>query len=130
MIEKIRKVFINDSIKELDSIHVDLVRERLGEISDCMIEKVFTTTHNIKGTAPMLGIKGVNQIVSPIEQVYAAIRSGNINCSNEIINNTIKLIPMIKAGLAISNQPHMMDSEDLNKSLQFFDSLIPKIAGA
>lgn len=130
MIEKIRKVFINDSIKELDSIHIELIRESLGEISDCMIEKVFIATHNIKGTAPMLGINGVYQIVSPIEQVYAAMRSGILSCSNEIVNNTVKLLPVIKAGLEINSQPHMMDSEDINKSLQFFDSLISKNAGA
>ncbi|TLX77140.1 hypothetical protein E9993_05505 [Labilibacter sediminis] len=129
MIEKIKKGFIDDSIKELESIEIDLGNERLGSVSDCVIEKIFTTTHNIKGTAPMLGIVGVQEIVEPIEQVYAALRKGDLTCSSEIVDNTIKLIPVIKSELNIS-QPHDIDSEDLNKSLKFFDSLISKDAGA
>jgi len=110
----------------INSVRVDLVHESLGDISDYTVGKVFITTHSIKGINSILGIKSVRRIASTIEHVDVAMCCKNLNCSN----NTIKLIPVIKAGLAINTQPYIIVSEDLNKSLQFFDSLISKNAEA
>jgi len=126
MIEKIKETFIKDSIKDLEIIE-NLVREKKGELEDCIIEKVFAITHNIKGTAPMLGIESVDHIVKPIELVYSGLRDGSIVSSIEIVTNTQKLIPVIKSGL-LQSQQHQIDINDVNESLRFFDSLITKNA--
>ncbi|WP_066630250.1 Hpt domain-containing protein [Labilibacter marinus] len=123
MINKIKEGFINDTLNDLNSIELDLGVDRLGDASDCIVEKVFTAVHKIKGTAPMLGINGMDKIAFSIERVYGAIRQGDLSFSNEILSNTIKLIPVLKSELGISQQ-FEFDSEDVSKSLRFFDSLI------
>ena len=62
MIEQIKEGFINETIHDLNSIELDLTTDKLGDVSDCLVEKVFTAVHKIKGTAPMLGINGVDGI--------------------------------------------------------------------
>ena len=126
MIEKIKETFIKDSVKDLEAIE-DLVSNVEGTLEECIIEKVFTTTHNIKGTAPMLGIEGLDYIVKPIELVFNGLRNGTIPVTQDIVSNTQKLIPVIKSEL-LSNHKHQVDSNDVDKSLRFFDSLITKNA--
>ncbi|MGQ1785600.1 MULTISPECIES: Hpt domain-containing protein [unclassified Saccharicrinis] len=123
MIEKIKEGFISDTLHDLDSIEMDLGAESLGNPLDCVAEKIFTAVHKIKGTAPMLGIYGLDDIAIPMERVYDAIKNGNLSLSNEIVSNTIKLIPALKAELG-NNQQRNLDSEDVSKSLRFFESLI------
>ncbi len=129
MIEKIKEGFINDSLEELNSIELDLLYDRSEIVEGCVIEKVFTAAHKIKGTAPMLGIEGIDHIAESIERVFAALRDGNLSLSDEIVANTKKLIPIMKSELKI-NQKNNIDSEDVVKSLRFFDSLISKNANA
>ncbi|MCW3806411.1 Hpt domain-containing protein [Plebeiibacterium marinum] len=126
MIEKIKETFIKDSIKDLEAIE-NLVKDVKGVLEDCVIEKVFATAHNIKGTAPMLGINSVDHMVKPIELVFSGLRSGSILSSKEIVSNTQKLIPVIKSELQ-SNQQHRVESNEVDESLRFFDSLITKNA--
>ncbi len=126
MIEKIKETFIKDSVKDLEIIE-NLVKEKKGELEDCIIEKVFAITHNIKGTAPMLGIESVDHIVKPMELVFSGLRDGSIASSSEIISNTQKLIPVIKSEL-LQTQQHQIDKNDVNDTLRFFDSLITKNA--
>ena len=47
MIEEIKKTFIKDSIKDLESIEDHIVQNPIGEASEIFIEKVFITAHNI-----------------------------------------------------------------------------------
>ncbi len=128
MINKIKEGFINETLNELESIEV-LGDKKNGEANVVFVEQVFSTAHKIKGTAPMLGIDGLDNIAFSLERVYAAIRKGNLSFTNEILSNTKKLIPVLKAELSI-NQQHNLDSEDVNNSLRFFDSLISKNASA
>ena len=123
MIDKIREGFIRQTLCELNSIEVDLGNDMLGDTSDCIIEKVFTAVHKIKGTAPMLGINGMDNIAHSMERVYGELRSGNLSFTNEIASNTNKLIPALKAELD-DKQKNKLDSEDVSKTLRFFDSLI------
>jgi len=123
MIEKIKEGFISETLDELNSLEVDLSTEVIANESDIVIEKVFTAVHKIKGTAPMLGIDGLNMIAHSMEQVYGALRDGNISLTHEIVFNTIKLIPALKAELSI-NSVNNLDSEDVSKSIRYFDSLI------
>ncbi len=123
MIDKIKERFIRQTLSELNSIEVDLGNDMLGDTSDCIIEKVFTAVHKIKGTAPMLGINGMDNIAHSMERVYGELRSGNLSFTNEIVSNTTKLIPTLKAELD-DKQKNKLDSEDVSKTLRFFDSLI------
>lgn len=127
MIKKIRETFINDSIKELESIENFLLEDHNGDIFDNIVEKVFSTTHNIKGTAPMLGIDSVDHIVKPMEIVFNDLRQGKLLVSPEIIFNTKKLIPVIKSEL-LEEATNRMNKDDVDRSLRFFDSLILKNA--
>lgn len=123
MINKIKEGFITETLSDLNSIEFDLGSDKLGDVSHCLVEKVFTAVHKIKGTAPMLGINGIGDITITLERIYAAIREGNLSLSNDILSNTVKLIPVLKAELGV-NQQFNFDSEDVSKSLRFFDSLI------
>ncbi len=127
MIEEIKNTFVNNSIEELKAIE-EFLSQNIDHIaSDCVIEKVFTTTHNIKGTAPMLGITNVDYIVKPLELVYSHLRNGKIAISKDIINNTQKLIPVIMTELTESDK-NIVDSKDVKESIRFFDSLISENA--
>ncbi len=126
MIEKIKETFIQDSIKDLEMIE-NLVKDTNSVLDDCIVDKVFAITHNIKGTAPMLGIECLDLLVKPLEIVYSGLRDGSISISEEIVSNTQKLIPVIKSGL-LQSQQHQINLNNVNESLRFFDSLITKNA--
>ncbi|GAF01828.1 Hpt domain-containing protein [Saccharicrinis fermentans] len=123
MIEKIKKGFINDTLNDLKTIENDLNADMANNAPEGVVEKVFMTVHKIKGTAPMVGIEGLDDIAVKMERVYNAIRNGNLSLSEEIVSNTMKLIPALKAELS-NIQQNNLDSEDVNKSLRFFESLI------
>jgi len=123
MIEKIKKGFINDTLNDLNAIENDLNANTVSNAPDGVVEKVFMAVHKIKGTAPMVGIEGLDDIAVKMERVYNAIRNGNLSLSEEIVSNTMMLIPALKAELS-DVQQNNLDSEDVNKSLRFFESLI------
>ncbi len=127
MMEEIKKSFIKASIKDLEQIECSLDFCDGVNVDQHLIEKVFTTTHNIKGTAPMFGIDNLDHIVKPMELVYGELRNGKLVYSEDIVINTKTLIPVIKSELC-TNQQHTIDSKDVNQSLRFFDSLIAKNA--
>ncbi len=123
MIEKIRKKFIADTLQSLYAIEACLRKDEDGSDTKVLIEDIFMVLHQIKGTAPMLNIYNIAEMVSPVERVYSALREGNFSFSQEIKSNTIHLVMAIIAKLAV-NQQDNLNSEDKRNTQCFFESLV------
>ncbi len=126
MIEKIRKSFVEDTLKELEEIEESL-DNTAGELNQEMVENVFSMAHKIKGTAPMVGIHELDVMVFSVEKVFNELRKGHISCPSELGTHTQHLISMIKSKLQESQQQNL-NKEDVNLTLRFFDSLISEKA--
>ncbi len=127
MIEEIKNTFVDASIEELRAIERFLSQNKDSIEPKGIIEKIFATAHNIKGTAPMLGITNVTHFVKPMEKVYAEIRSGNLAFSEQILQNTKKLLPEIMCALSESENDKI-NSKEVSDAIRFFDSLISENA--
>ncbi|SMO57974.1 Hpt domain-containing protein [Saccharicrinis carchari] len=123
MIQVIKEKFIADTLQSLCEIEKCLSNYSEGCKTEDLVEDVFMVLHQIKGTAPMLGIKGLSEIVYPAERVYIALRQRELSFSHEIKLNTIQLITAIKAILAV-NQEDNLDSKSTPCSFNFFESLV------
>lgn len=123
MIVKIREKFIADTLQSLHAIEACLRKDVDGSDTDYLITKIFTVLHQIRGTAPMLDINGIAQMLTPVERVYAALSEGKFSFSPEIKSNTIHLVMDIIAEWAV-NQQDNLDSEGKRNTLCFFESLV------
>ncbi len=123
MMERIREKFIADTLQSLYAIEASLRKDVDASDTKILIEDIFTVLHQIKGTAPMLNIHGIAQMVTPVERVFLTLREGKISFSQEIKSNTIHLVMAIIAELAV-NQQDNLDSEDKRNTLCFFESMV------
>ncbi len=123
MIEKLREIFITETEENLNDLEKEITHTPFQNISKDIAGKMFSTAHNIKGTAPMVGIHHLTEIVIPLEKVFNALKDNQLTLSEDIIENTIKVIPIIKAGLNVCNENYEHQSET-KKIVDFFESLI------
>ncbi len=126
MIEKIRKSFVEDTLKELEEIEKSLDNTK-GELNQEVVENVFSMAHKIKGTAPMVGIHELDVMVFSVEKVFNELRKGYRSCPSGLGTHTQHLISAIKSKLQESQQQNL-NIEDVNLMLRFFDSLISEKA--
>ncbi len=123
MIERLREIFINETEESLNGIQLEISNSSFQNINKDIACKVFSTAHNIKGTAPMVGINHITEIVVPIERVFSAVKDNQLTLSEEIIKNTVKVIPIIKAGLTDCSG-EIKNQSETKKIIDFFESLI------
>ncbi len=127
MIEEIKNTFVNATIEELKAIERFLNQNEDSIAPKGIIDKIFATAHNIKGTAPMLGITNISHIVKPLEKVYAELRCGNLGMTDQIFQHTQKMLPIIMCALSESENDKI-NSKEVSDTIRFFDSIISENA--
>ncbi len=78
--EDLLKVFVEEATEHLSTIENDfLALEKAGDAMDrALVNKVFRTTHSIKGGAGFIGLGNIKDLSHKMETVLDRIRNGNL----------------------------------------------------
>ncbi len=96
MLTEIKKQFFNDTLKELEGIN-GLLSEQQVPIDEYAVlaEKIFTITHQISGTGPMLGFDSTSVLSRKLEKTYYHVRSGEKEITPQLLWQTKRAIESI-----------------------------------
>ncbi|MDI9539522.1 Hpt domain-containing protein [Xiashengella succiniciproducens] len=99
MLAEVKKQFYINTLKELDGINGKLSRDEIpSEEQSAIADKIFTISHQISGTGPMLGFNNASQLSKKLELTYNEIRNGKRELTPQILWQTRRTIDaMIKA---------------------------------
>ncbi len=96
MLENIKKQFYNNTIKELLFINAKLSEESIHpNESISLVNSVFSITHQISGTGPMLGFMNTSKISKKVEKTFYEIRAGEKELTAPIIMQTRRALESI-----------------------------------
>lgn len=96
MLDIIKKQFYNDTLKELLLINAKLSEESiLPDDSKSLVNSIFSITHQISGTGPMLGFNNTSKISRKIEKTFYEIKSGEKEITAPIIMQTRRALESI-----------------------------------
>ncbi len=96
MLAEIKKQFYNDTLKELEGIN-GLLSEKPVPIDEHAViaEKIFTITHQISGTGPMLGFDSTSVLSRKLEKTFYHVRSGEKEITPQLLWQTKRAIESI-----------------------------------
>lgn len=96
MLAEIKKQFFNDTLKELEGINGLLSGQQVPiDEHSLLAEKIFTITHQISGTGPMLGFDSTSVLSRKLEKTYYHIRSGEKEITPQLLWQTKRAIESI-----------------------------------
>ncbi len=97
MLQEIKKQFFEQTLHELTSINELLDKDKFEEKEmSVLIDRIFNITHQICGTAPMLGYETMPVLSRKLERVFYQIRTEKTEITNQFIQQTKRnLIVMI-----------------------------------
>lgn len=97
MLQEIKKQFFEQTLHELTSINELLDKDKFEEKEmSVLIDRIFNVTHQICGTAPMLGYEAMPVLSRKLERVFYQIRTEKTEITNQFIQQTKRnLIVMI-----------------------------------
>ncbi|HLW06505.1 MAG TPA: Hpt domain-containing protein [Marinilabiliaceae bacterium] len=97
MLQEIKKQFFEQTLHELTSISELLDKDKFEEKEmSVLIDRIFNITHQICGTAPMLGYEAMPVLSRKLERVFYQMRTEKTEITNQFIQQTKRnLIVMI-----------------------------------
>lgn len=97
MLQEIKKQFFEQTLHELTSINELLDKDKFEEKEmSVLIDRIFNITHQICGTAPMLGYEAMPVLSRKLERVFYQMRTEKTEITNQFIQQTKRnLIVMI-----------------------------------
>jgi two-component system, chemotaxis family, sensor kinase CheA len=123
MIEKIRDLFIEEATLQLSTIESLLESHTKGILKDDLVEKVFFAMHSIKGAGPMVGFTSLPFVTAPVEKVFARIRKGEINISDELVVKTNSVVRLVIDALKSNSDNHIAEGDDKEELINYFKNL-------
>ncbi|GAO31779.1 Hpt domain-containing protein [Geofilum rubicundum] len=104
MLAEIKKQFYNDTLRELEGINGKLSAEELPVNEHAVIaEKIFTISHQISGTGPMLGFNSSSVLSRKLEKTFYHIRSGEREITPQLLWQTKRAIEAIIKAISEEN---------------------------
>lgn len=104
MLAEIKKQFYNDTLRELEGINAKLAVEDFPENEHAVIaEKIFTISHQISGTGPMLGFNSSSVLSRKLEKTFYHIRSGEREITPQLLWQTKRAIEAIIKAISEEN---------------------------
>jgi len=97
MLQEIKKQFFEQTLQELTSINKLLEKDKFEENEwSILIDRIFNVTHQICGTAPMLGYEVMPVLSRKLERVFYQMRTEKTEVTNQFIQQTRRnLVVMI-----------------------------------
>lgn len=89
MLQEIKEQFRKQTVQELNSINELLNKEMLNdEELAILVDRIFNITHQISGTAPMLGYETMPNLSRKIEKAFYQIRAEKTVMSTQFLQQT------------------------------------------
>lgn len=124
MIEQIRNLFIQEVTRQIDTIEKELNSTVIVEFDKNLVEKVFHTMHNIKGSGPMVGFHFLPIVAMPAEKTFDRIRKGELPFSPEVKDKTNDLLKLMREILANNCDKSLSEGENQTELVNFFKQLV------
>ena len=104
MLTEIKKQFYNDTLKELESISGQLSEAQLPiDAHPVIAEKIFSISHQISGTGPMLGFDSTSILSRKLEKTYYQVRSGEKEITPQLLWQTRRAIEALIRAIGEEN---------------------------
>ncbi len=88
--------FLEESSEHLDHLNVDLLRLEDNPRDEELINEIFRTVHTLKGGASFVGMDNIKRISHKMEEVFGAVRSGNLQITPTIIDTMLEGMEILK----------------------------------
>jgi chemotaxis protein histidine kinase CheA len=96
MLAEIKKQFYHDTLKELEGINRQLSEIPLPiDLQPVIAEKIFSISHQISGTGPMLGFDSTSILSRKLEKTYYQVRLGAKEITPQLLWQTKRAIEAI-----------------------------------
>ncbi|MGQ1945614.1 Hpt domain-containing protein [Geofilum sp. OHC36d9] len=92
MLEDLKRKFFDQILSELENLAVILEKEPDGDKLDDTVERIFTISHQISGTAPMLGYEVMPKLSRKVERAFYEVRTNNRDISSQFLQQTRRTI--------------------------------------
>jgi len=92
MFEDIKKKFFTQTLSELENLVVILENEPDGDQLDETVERIFTISHQICGTAPILGYDLMPKLSRKVERAFYEVRNKKRDISAQFLQQTRRTI--------------------------------------
>ncbi|GEM_PF-5194406 len=120
---RVKNIFIKETSDNLAVLEKELNNPDKGELSVDAVEKVISTMHNIKGTAPMLGFNMLPELAIPVEQVYKDVKESKIIADKTLVEKTQSAVSIIQ-DLLFNDEAHTPQSKEEQEILvDFFNDI-------
>jgi two-component system, chemotaxis family, sensor kinase CheA len=90
MMEELTNGFIDEARELLSQLESDLLLLENKPRDREIIDSSFRVMHNLKGAARMFGFEEMQYVAHEFENIFDQIRSGKIQVTKELINDTLK----------------------------------------
>jgi two-component system chemotaxis sensor kinase CheA len=95
LLDQMAQDFLEESREHLDHLNLDLVRLEENPEDEALINEIFRTVHTLKGGAAFVGMDGIKVVSHKMEEVFGAIRSGNLKVSPSIIDTMLEAMEVL-----------------------------------
>jgi len=92
--EEFKKEFIEEAREYLDILNRSIIRIEYGELD--LIDEVFRCAHTLKGMAGALGYENLQGVSHRLEDIFDAIRSGELTVSPDNIDTVLNGLDRIE----------------------------------
>jgi len=92
--EEFKKEFIEEAREYLDILNRSIIRIEYGELD--LIDEVFRCAHTLKGMAGTLGYENLQGVSHRLEDIFDAIRSGELTVSPDNIDTVLNGLDRIE----------------------------------
>lgn len=88
--------FLEESAEHLDHLNLDLLRLEDNSKDEELINEIFRIAHTLKGGASFVGMDKIKTISHKMEEVFGAVRSGNLEITPSIIDTMLEGMEVLK----------------------------------
>ncbi len=127
LLNQMAQDFLDESREHLDHLNLDLVRLEENPEDEALINEIFRTVHTLKGGAAFVGMDGIKVLSHKMEEVFGAIRSGNLKVSPAIIDTMLEAMEVLNVlrDLAVAKDTSVFDTTRIELELMGILSEVP-----
>lgn len=119
--------FLEEASEHLDHLNLDLLRLEDNPEDEELINEIFRTVHTLKGGASFVGMDNVKNVSHKMEEVFGAVRSGNLKITPPIIDTMLEGMEALKLirEKALAKDPTDIDTSRVEEELMGIMAEVP-----
>mgnify|MGYP000845340525 FL=1 len=132
LLAQMEEDFLEESSEHLDHLNLDLLRLEDNPEDEELINEIFRTVHTLKGGASFVGMDQIKTISHKMEEVFGAVRAGNLKINPAIIDTMLEGMEALKAlrEKALNKDGAELDTSRLEQDLLGILAEVPLKYGA